>query len=218
MQIRKQLNNRTTKRQRFHPIWSKKLTFSHITSYTRNPTQQTAPQRPIFTTDDSTHYQQKHTLKIVPVALHNHINNLFSGITKQLNNTYAIHKKQPTSLWQATEKTHLFFPGYRTTNLTFTGNPKTFIRAIPTTRHSPNSEETQNHWTPNEACNRKASLNPKRHETEQSRETPLPNTWITTKAFHTPDKQLKHNNERNRPSAITPYTEKNNHQNDENTP
>lgn len=34
----------------------------------------------------------------------------------------------------------------------------------------------------------------------------------------TPDKQLKHNNERNRPPAITPYTEKNNHQNDENTP
>lgn len=33
-------------------------------------------------------------------------------------------------------------PGYRTTNLTFTGNPKTFIRAIPTTRHYPNSEET----------------------------------------------------------------------------
>lgn len=140
--IRKQLNNRSTKHQRFHPIWSKKLTFSHITAYTRNSTQQTAPQRPIFTTDDPTHYQQKHTLKIVPVALHNHINNLFSGITKQLNNTYAITKKQPTSLWQATEKTHLFFPGYRTTNLTFTGNPKTFIRAIPTTRHYPNSEET----------------------------------------------------------------------------
>lgn len=38
--------------------------------------------------------------------------------------------------------------------------------------------------TPNEACNRKDSLNPKRHETEQSRETPLPNTRITTKAFH----------------------------------
>lgn len=37
---------------------------------------------------------------------------------------------------------------------------------------------------PNEACNRKASLNPKRHETEQSRETPLPNTRITTKALH----------------------------------
>lgn len=35
---------------------------------------------------------------------------------------------------------------------------------------------------------------------------------------HTPDKQLKHNNESNRPPAITPYTEKNNHQNDENTP
>lgn len=35
---------------------------------------------------------------------------------------------------------------------------------------------------------------------------------------HTPDKQLKHNNERNRPPAITPYMEKNNHQNDENTP
>lgn len=34
---------------------------------------------------------------------------------------------------------------------------------------------------------------------------------------HTPDKQLKHNNESNRPPAITPYTEKNNHQNDENT-
>lgn len=50
--------------------------------------------------------------------------------------------KQPTSLWQATEKTHLFSPGYRTTNLTFTGNPKIFIRAIPTTRHYPNSEET----------------------------------------------------------------------------
>lgn len=72
--------------------------------------------------------------------------------------------------------------------------------------------------TPNEACYRKDSLNPKRHETEQSRETPLPNTRITTKAFHTPDKQLKHNNESNRPPAITPYTEKNNHQNDENTP
>lgn len=92
IQTRKQLNNRSTKRQRFHPIWSKKLTFSHITAYTRNSTQQTAPQRPIFTTDDPTHYQQKHTLKIVPVALHNHINNLFSGITKQLNNTYAITK------------------------------------------------------------------------------------------------------------------------------
>lgn len=38
--------------------------------------------------------------------------------------------------------------------------------------------------TPNEACNRKDSFNPKRHETEQSRETPLPNTRITTKAFH----------------------------------
>lgn len=110
--IRKQLNNRSTKHQRFHPIWSKKLTFSHITSYTRNSTQQTAPQRPIFTTDDPTHYQQKHTLKIVPVALHNHINNLFSGITKQLNNTYAITKnnqplygrlpKRPTSSSQAT--------------------------------------------------------------------------------------------------------------------
>ena len=93
--------------------------------------------------------------------------------------------KQPTSLWQATEKTHLFSPGYRTTNLTFTGNPKTFIRAIPTTRHSPNSEEHQNHWNPNEACNRKVSLNPKRHETQQSREMPLPNTRITAKAFHT---------------------------------
>ncbi|MCV4324921.1 hypothetical protein, partial [Escherichia coli] len=69
-----------------------------------------------------------------------------------------------------------------------------------------------------EACYRKDSLNPKRHETEQSRETPLPNTRITTKALHTPDKQLKHNNERIRPPAITPYTEKNNHQNDENTP
>lgn len=92
IQTRKQLNNRSTKRQCFHPIWSKKLTFSHITSYTRNSTQQAAPQRPIFTTDDSTHYQQKHTLKIAPVALHNHINNLFSGITKQLNNTYAIPK------------------------------------------------------------------------------------------------------------------------------
>lgn len=31
-----------------------------------------------------------------------------------------------------------------------------------------------------------------------------------------PDKQLKHNNERNRPPAITPYTEKNNHQNERN--
>ena len=92
IQTRKQLNNRSTKRQRFHPIWSKKLTFSHITSYTRNSTQQTAPQPPIFTTDGPTHYQQKHTLKIAPVALHNHINNLFSGITKQLNNTYAITK------------------------------------------------------------------------------------------------------------------------------
>lgn len=110
--IRKQLNNRSTKHQRFLPIWSKKLTFSHITSYTRNPTQQTAPQRPIFTTVDSTHYQQKHTLKIAPVALHNHINNLFSGITKQLNNTYAIPQnnqplygrlpKRPTSSSQAT--------------------------------------------------------------------------------------------------------------------
>lgn len=38
--------------------------------------------------------------------------------------------------------------------------------------------------TPNEACNRKVSLNPERHETEQSRETPLPNTRITTKALH----------------------------------
>ena len=123
IQIRKQLNNRSTKRQRFHPIWSKKLTFSHITSYTRNSTQQTAPQRPIFTTDDPTHYQQKHTLKIAPVALHNHINNLFSGITKQLNNTHAISKnnqplygrlpKRPTSSPQSTEKTHLFSPGYR---------------------------------------------------------------------------------------------------------
>lgn len=110
--IRKQLNNRSTKHQRFLPIWSKKLTFSHITSYTRNPTQQIAPQRPNFTTDDSTHYQQKHTLKIAPVALHNHINNLFSGITKQINNTYAIPKnnqplysrlsKRPTSSSQAT--------------------------------------------------------------------------------------------------------------------
>lgn len=81
--------------------------------------------------------------------------------------------------------TNLFMAGYRTTNLTFTGNPKTFTRAIPTTRHSPNSEEHQNHWKPNEACNRKDSLNPKRHETEQSRETPLPNTRITTKALHT---------------------------------
>lgn len=139
--IRKQLNNRSTKHQRFHPIWSKKLTFSHITSYTRNPTQQIAPQRPNFTTDDSTHYQQKDTLKIAPVALHNHINNLFSGITKQLNNTYAIPKT--TNLFMAGyRKDPLFSPGYRTTNLTFTGNPKTFIRAIPTTRHSPNSEET----------------------------------------------------------------------------
>lgn len=112
IQTRKQLNNRSTKRQRPHPIWSKKLTFSHITSYTRNPTQQTAPQRPIFTTDDSTHYQQKHTLKIAPVTLHNHINNLFSGITKQINNTYAIPKnnqplygrlpKRPSSSYQAT--------------------------------------------------------------------------------------------------------------------
>ena len=102
IQSRKQLNNRSTKHQRFHPIWSKKLTFSHITAYTRNSTQQTAPQRPIFTTDDPTHYQQKHTLKIVPVALHNHINNLFSGITKQLNNTYAIPKT-----------TNLFMAGYR---------------------------------------------------------------------------------------------------------
>ncbi|MEY7281956.1 hypothetical protein AB9C22_24050, partial [Escherichia coli] len=30
--------------------------------------------------------------------------------------------------------------------------------------------------------------------------------------------QLKYNNERNRPPAITPYTEKNNHQNNENNP
>ncbi|HHU2958592.1 TPA: hypothetical protein ACUBC2_004705, partial [Escherichia coli] len=62
--------------------------------------------------DDPTHYQQKDTLKIAPVALHNHINNLFSGITKQLNNTYAITKnnqplygrlpKRPTSSSQAT--------------------------------------------------------------------------------------------------------------------
>ncbi|EPJ4989186.1 hypothetical protein MWS92_004873, partial [Escherichia coli] len=106
------LNNRSTKHQRFHPIWSKKLTFSHITSYTRNSTQQIALQRPNFTTDDSTHYQQKHTLKIAPVALHNHINNLFSGITKQLNNTHAITQnnqplygrlpKRPTSSPQAT--------------------------------------------------------------------------------------------------------------------
>nr|QRN76075.1 hypothetical protein [Escherichia coli] len=112
IQSRKQLNNRSTKHQRFHPIWSKKLTYSHITSYTRNSTQQTAPQRPIFTTDDPTHYQQKHTLKIAPVALHNHINNLFSGITKQLNNTHAIPQnnqplygrlpKRPTSSPQAT--------------------------------------------------------------------------------------------------------------------
>lgn len=131
IQSRKQLNNRSTKHQRFHPIWSKKLTFSHITAYTRNSTQQTAPQRPIFTTDDPTHYQQKHTLKIAPVALHNHINNLFSGITKQLNNTYAITKNNQPLLWQATEKTNLFSPGYRTTNLTFTGNSK-----LPYARYS----------------------------------------------------------------------------------
>ncbi|EPT3892823.1 hypothetical protein ACVQGR_005183, partial [Escherichia coli] len=85
--------------------------------------------------------------------------------------------------------------------------------AIPQT-----AKKHLNHRNPNEACYRKDSLNPKRHETEQSRETPLPNTRITTKAFHTPDKQLKHNNESNRPPAITPYTEKNKHQNDENTP
>lgn len=139
--IRKQLNNRSTKHQRFHPIWSKKLTFSHITAYTSNSTQQTAPQRPIFTTDDPTHYQQKHTLKIVPVALHNHINNLFSGITKQLNNTHAIPKT-----------TNLFMAGYRKdppllprlpdNQPNFHRQFETSIRAIPTTRHYPNSEET----------------------------------------------------------------------------
>lgn len=92
--------------------------------------------------------------------------------------------KQPTSLWQATEKTHLFFPGYRTTNLTFTGNPKTFIRAIPTTRHYPNSEETPESLKPQRSLLPQGFFNPKRHETEQSRETPLPNTRITTKALH----------------------------------
>lgn len=141
IQSRKQLNNRSTKHQRFHPIWSKKLTFSHITAYTRNSTQQTVPQRPIFTTDDPTHYQQKHTLKIAPVALHNHINNLFSGITKQLNNTYAITKNnQP--LYGRLPKRPTSSPRLPDNQPNFHRQFETSIRAILTTRHYPNSEET----------------------------------------------------------------------------
>lgn len=127
--------------------------------------------------------------------------------------------KQPTSLWQATEKTHLFSPGYRTTNLTFTGNPKTFIRAIPTTRHYPNSEETPEPLKP------QRSLLPQGFsQSQKTRNITITGNAITQytnnykSPSHTPDKQLKHKNERNRPPAITPYTEKNNHQNDENTP
>ena len=153
--IRKQLNNRSTKHQRFLPIWSKKLTFSHITSYTRNPTQQIAPQRPNFTTDDSTHYQQKHTLKIAPVALHNHINNLFSGITKQLNNTYAIPKNNQPLYSRLPDNQPNF---HRQSENIHTRD--THDTPFPKQRRNTRITEP-----PNEACNRKASLNPKRHET-----------------------------------------------------
>ncbi|SQY19167.1 Uncharacterised protein [Escherichia coli] len=115
--------------------------------------------------------------------------------------------------------TNLFMAGYRTTNLTFTGNPKTFIRAIPTTRHYPNSEETPEPLKP------QRSLLPQGFsQSQKTRNITITGNAITQytnnykSPSHTPDKQLKHNNERIRPPAITPYTEKNNHQNDENTP
>ena len=90
------------KRQCFLPIWSKNWRFhtSLLIPVILRSRQRHSVQFSPQTTQHTTN--KKHTLKIVPVALHNHINNLFSGITKQLNNTYAIPKT-----------TNLFMAGYR---------------------------------------------------------------------------------------------------------
>lgn len=88
------------------------------------------------------------------------------------------------------------------------------LHAIPQT-----ANKHQNHWNSNEACYRKDSLNHQRHETEHSRGNAITQYTNNHKSLsRSQGKQLKYNNERNRPPAITPYTEKNNHQNDENNP
>lgn len=125
--------------------------------------------------------------------------------------------------------TNLFMAGYRKdppllprlpdNQPNFHRQFETSIRAIPTTRHYPNSEETPESLKP------QRSLQPQGFsQSQKTRNITITGNAITQytnnykSPSRTPDKQLKHNNERNRPPAITPYTEKNNHQNDENTP
>lgn len=127
------------------------------------------------------------------------------------------------------ETTNLFMAGYRKdppllprlpdNQPNFHRQFETSIRAILTTRHYPNSEETSESLKP------QRSLLPQGFsQSQKTRNRTITGNAITQytnnykSPSRTPDKQLKHNNESNRPPAITPYTEKNNHQNDENTP
>ncbi len=82
-------------------------------------------------------------------------------------------------------------PRLPTTNLTFTGNPKTFIRAIPTTAITQTAKKHQNHWNPNEACTARFLSIPKdtKHNNHGKRHTQYTNNYKSPS--RTPDKQLK---------------------------